>query len=190
MDLSKINVETKSGKEFFKHENRSLDFQILDFWKWNQSDLLENRTRGILAEFLVAKALNIDSKNRIEWDYFDLTTNSEKTIEVKSAAYIQTWKQKKLSIIQFDVSKTKSNTDNPKYDGTAHRWADYYIFCLLTEKDQNKVNPMDLKQWEFYVLETKILNEKVGNQKTIGLNSLLKLNPIVCDFFELKKVFE
>ena len=32
------------------------NFNITDFWQWNQSNLLENRTRGILAEYLVMKA--------------------------------------------------------------------------------------------------------------------------------------
>ncbi|MFK7949322.1 MAG: hypothetical protein AB8G11_17150 [Saprospiraceae bacterium] len=190
MKLSKIEVETKSGKEFFNYCNDDLDFQLLDFWKWNQSNLLENRTRGILAEFIVMKALNILSKNRIEWDFFDLRTNSGKAIEVKSAAYIQSWEQRKLSTIQFGIHKTKSDASNPLYDGKEQRWADYYIFCLLVEKNQNKINPMDLTQWKFYVLETKVLDEKVGNQKTIGLKSILKLEPTVCNYYELKKVFE
>lgn len=190
MDLSKVEVETKSGNEPFYFEKEAFDFQLFDFWKWNQSDLLENRTRGILAEFIVMKALNIVSTSRVEWDSFDLTTNNDKKIEVKSAAYIQTWKQKKLSPIQFGIHQTKSEPTNPLYDGKKRRWADYYIFCLLDEKDQNKVNPMDLTQWKFYVLETKVLNEKVGNQKTIGLKSILKLEPIVCNYYELRKVFE
>jgi len=47
---------------------------------------------------------------------------------------------------------------------------------------------MDLKQWDFYVLETKILDEKIGEQKTITLNSLLNLKPKKCNFDELKNV--
>ncbi len=46
---------------------------------------------------------------------------------------------------------------------------------------------MDLSQWTFYVLSTKVLNEKKPTQKTIGLNSLLKLNPVKCAYCELKE---
>ena len=52
-----------------------------------------------------------------------------------------------------------------------------YVFCVLAHKDKSTVNPLDLSQWEFYVLDTKVLNDKVPKQKTIALSSLLKLNP-------------
>ena len=83
-----------------------MDFHLSDFWSWNQSDLIENRTRGILAEFIVKKALNIDSERRVEWDNFDLITNTGKKLEVKSAAYIQSWEQSKFSDIKFGISPT------------------------------------------------------------------------------------
>ena len=34
-----------------------LDATVADFWRWAFSDLRDNTTRGILAEFLVAKAV-------------------------------------------------------------------------------------------------------------------------------------
>ena len=49
---------------------------------------------------------------------------------------------------------------------------------------------MKLEQWTFYVLKTEILNEKVGNQKSIGINSLLKLNPIKVKYNELKEIIK
>jgi len=70
------------------------------------------------------------------------------------------------------------------------RWSDFYIFCILKNKDQNTLNPLDLEQWDFYVLETKILDEKKPNQKKIRLNPLLKLNPIKCNYNELKEVID
>lgn len=51
------------------------------------------------------------------------------------------------------------------------------MFCVLAHKDKGTVNPLDLSQWDFYVLDTKVLNDKVPKQKTITLSSLLKLNP-------------
>jgi hypothetical protein len=41
---------------------------------------------------------------------------------------------------------------------------------------------LDLDQWEFYVLPTSVLNETVGTQKTIGLNSLEKLGALKVKF--------
>jgi len=178
-----IKIKRKKGDEKFTFGNVHLDFQLNDFWSWNQSNLIENRTRGILAEFLVKQALGIETPIRMEWDDSDLETKNGTKIEVKSSAYLQSWEQEKLSGIQFDVSKKHFYTDNIR-----KRRSDYYVFCVLTCKEQNKVNPMDLKQWDFYVLETKILDEKIGEQKTITLNSLLNLKPKKCNFDELKNV--
>ncbi len=49
------------------------------------------------------------------------------------------------------------------------------MFCLLKEKDPQRIHPLDLEQWEFYVLLTRVLDEKVGEQKSIGLEPLKRL---------------
>ena len=111
-------------------------------------------------------------------------------IEIKSGAYIQTWKQKKYSNISFSISKTAGSKENPKFNGTHQRWSDFYIFCLLDCKNQKDINSMKLEQWTFFVLKTEVLNEKVKNQKSIGINSLMKLNPIKAKYNELKKIIK
>ena len=188
MTLPKINAEKKNGTEKFQIESQTLDFDLSEFWSWNQSDLIENRTRGILAEFIVKKALKIKSDKRVEWDNFDLITNKGSRLEIKSAAFIQSWEQEKCSNITFGISPTVGTTDNPEYDGIKRRWADFYIFCLLNNKDQGTINPLDLSQWTFFVLRTEILNKHKPEQKTIGLNPLLELKPIECRFSDLEKV--
>lgn len=69
---------------------------VNDFWSWAYSDILSNRNRSILAEFVVATALGEFNNPRVEWDAVDLRYRDKK-IEVKSAAYIQSWHQTKLS---------------------------------------------------------------------------------------------
>jgi len=181
----------KTGQEDFNYNDVKLDFNLLDFWSWSQSNLLDNTLRGVLAEFIVAKALKIKSTHRVEWDAYDLITNSGLKIEVKSSAYLQSWKQKKLSNISFGIQPTRGwNAELNEYTDTIERQADVYVFCVLHHKNEGTVNPMKMDQWTFYVLETKVLNEKCEFQKTIGLNSLLKLNPVICSFKELKSVVE
>jgi hypothetical protein len=66
------------------------------------------------------------------------------------------------------------------------RQSDFYIFCILKHQDKRTVNPLNLNQWLFYLLPTQILNEQKPTQKTISLNSLLKLNPKECKFDDIK----
>jgi len=65
MNLPKIDPIVKSGEEHFVFEKSDLNIPLLEFWKWNQSNLLENRTRGILAEFIVKKALDVKVKQEL-----------------------------------------------------------------------------------------------------------------------------
>lgn len=159
----------------FQSAGHPLDFSIVDFWSWSQSDLVENRNRGILAEFLVMKALGIQQPTRLEWDEVDLVTENGIRIEVKSSAYIQSWKQKVYSTISFDISPRSKLLPDNNYTNEKFRPADVYIFCLLHHKDQATINPMNLDQWTFYVVPTKVLEDKFKDQKKLRLSTLLHL---------------
>ena len=56
------------------------------------------------------------------------------------------------------------------------RQADVYVFALenCTIQDMVNPNPLDLSQWEFYVLPTSKLNER-GAQANIKLPQLVAL---------------
>ncbi|OMP68691.1 hypothetical protein [Domibacillus epiphyticus] len=181
----------KNGEERFLLRNTETDMRLLEFWQWNQSDLLSNALRGMLAEFIVAKAVTATNKMRIEWDAFDLVTPSGIKIEVKSAAYVQSWQQAKNSAISFGIAPAKGwEAGTNTYATEIKRSADVYVFCLLNEKDRSTVNPLNLDQWEFFVLSTEQINQEKGNQKTISLNSLLKMKPVRTEFLGLAEAVQ
>ncbi|MCI2254219.1 hypothetical protein L2D08_07570 [Domibacillus sp. PGB-M46] len=181
----------KTGEERFLLRNTETDMRLLEFWQWNQSDLLSNALRGTLAEFIVAKAVTATNKMRIEWDAFDLVTPAGIKIEVKSAAYLQSWQQAKNSTISFGIAPAKGwEASTNTYAAEIKRSADVYVFCLLNEKDRSVVNPLNLDQWEFFVLSTEQINQEKGNQKTIGLNSLLKMKPVRTGFLGLAEAVQ
>jgi len=106
--LPPIETARKTGTEEFRAGETSLGFDLQDFWSWSVSDLVSNATRGILAEYLVARALGLEVDSvRREWDAFDHRTPEGTKVEVKSAAYIQTWRQKDFSNIMFRVPPTR-----------------------------------------------------------------------------------
>ena len=41
------------------------------------------------------------------------------------------------------------------------------------------MDPLDLSQWRFLVLATQALNDRLGEQKTLALGSLMKLEPAI-----------
>jgi hypothetical protein len=53
------------------------------------------------------------------------------------------------------------------------------VFCLLHHEDKRTVQPINLDQWEFYVLATEQLNKYARSQHSITLNSLKRLTDSV-----------
>jgi len=186
-ELKAIKVIPKNGNEHFLLNNNNLGFKLSEFWSWSQSDLLSNTLRGVLAEYIVKQDLIIKSNSRTEWDAYDLLNENGLRIEIKSSAYLQSWEQKEYSKISFDIAPTKGwNAKTNEYSNIRERQSDYYVFCLLHHKNKETVNPIQLDQWTFYVINTRTLNEKKPKQKSITLNSLLKLNPKKCKFGEIR----
>lgn len=184
--LPAIEVSRKTGSEPFILNGSPLSMNLLSFWQWSASDIVGNAMRGILAEYIVASAIGAADGTRTEWDAYDLETSQGIKVEVKSGAYIQSWEQKKHSSIQFGIRPTQGwDSSSNEYTKQIVRQADVYVFCLLRHKDQVTINPLNLEQWVFYVLPTKVINESVGSQKSITLNSLDKLNPRKCEYGDL-----
>ena len=168
--LEKLSVISKTGNEPLSTTGKTL----LDFWRWNSSDLASNITRGRLAEFIVASALDIDlTIPRDEWGPWDLTSPEGIKIEVKSAAYLQSWTQQNFSRIVFNIRSTRYwNGTSGNMAEKPERSADVYVFCLLKHQDKDTLNPLDLEQWEFYILSTNELNSFGQSTTSISLRSL------------------
>lgn len=169
-----IAPEMLSGDESIYCSGEATGLSVLDFWRWQGSNLLDNSLRGVLAEFYVTSALECKKAPRVEWDGYDCLTREGIKVEVKTSAYIQSWDQAKLSSIQFDIAPklawdAKTNT----YSTEPKRHADVYVFCVHAHKDQTTINPLDLSQWDFYVLSTKRLDAEIPFQKSIYLKALV-----------------
>lgn len=191
--LSRLVVKRKTGQEPFHIDGRPLEHQLslLDFWQWACSDLVENTFRGALAEFYVASALGCLDCLRDSLSCHDLITKDEVTIQVKSAAYLQSWYQKTYSAIRFDIEpKMAFDANTGVSEKVAKRHSTLYVFCLNNHKDKTTLDPLNLDQWIFYVMPTKLLEEKVPALKQLSLDMLLKLGPSESSYQSLKKTIE
>jgi hypothetical protein len=192
MDLDRLRVQRRSGAEPFHNGVHNLDADLLSFWQWSGSDIISNATRGVIAEYIVALALNIDvSGSRDEWAAYDLVTSSGIKVEVKSAAYVQSWFQKTFSSISFSTKKTLAwDPATNRQSSIPCRQADVYVFALLAHKDKPTVSPLDVSQWQFYVLATRILDARTRSQHSITLRTLEKLSEGPLKFDEVKQAVE
>lgn len=184
-----------TGNEEFTLHGTSAGITVMDFWRWAFSDLIDNTQRGVMAEFLVYSSLNRFTSHytrmRENWLPFDVISPSGRRIEVKSAAYIQAWTPENIfAQIRYDIRKKLAWDNTTATSATvAKRNCDLYVFCLFTAKTKD-VSLLDLDYWDFYVLPTSVLDEKMPDQKGIALSSLLKLEPVKTDYTGLGAVIE
>ena len=118
-ELPRVLFRFKSGQEPLHAGGRPIGPKLCDYWKWSTSDLLSNTLRGVLAEYLVATALGLGDKPRQEWAESDLVMRSGAKIEIKSASYIQSWKQHGFSAVNFDIARKKSAWNPETGESTA-----------------------------------------------------------------------
>lgn len=91
-DLGPLAITRRSSSEPIRAGGETVG-RLGDFWSWACSDLANNTMRGVLAEYLVATALDAAAGTRTEWDTVDIRTPDKWRVEVKSAAYLQSWAQ-------------------------------------------------------------------------------------------------
>lgn len=51
------------------------------------------------------------------------------------------------------------------------------MLSLHAHRDKRTADPLDVLQWQFFVLPAAVLNERCAVQKTIGPGSRFKLGP-------------
>ncbi len=182
-----VHLQPRQPEEPFIYDGKSTGFSLLDFWIWSGSNVLNNTLRGQIAEYIVTQATGAEVPAiRVEWESVDIMTPRLIKIEVKSAAYFQSWHQDKPSEIKFNIKKTRPwDNETNQREKTPRRSAQVYVFCLLDNDDRDTINPLDLSQWKFYILPTAILDSRLGNQQTIRLSRLKELGAKIVDYDQI-----
>ena len=176
-------IQTKplrATEGFVNVSNNALNAATIgDYWQWAYSDIIGNTDRGALAEFIVARALGTTAQVRNGWAPYDLETPTGIRVEVKSSAYLQSWFQKRPSSPGFGIRKTLAwDPTTNEYDREKRRQADVYVFCLLAhQEDKATLNPLDLAQWEFYVVATSELDRAFGERGGVSISQIRELGP-------------
>jgi hypothetical protein len=146
-----------------------LDATVADFWRWAFSDLRDNTTRGILAEFLVARAVGDQRTMRIGWDNFDAQAPDGTTIEVKCSAFLQSWAQKRHSELVFGrLSAREFDAVRNEYSVDVRVRADVFVFAVQTQREPAAYDMLDISHWEFWVVSASIIRQRAG--RTVGIS--------------------
>ena len=190
-------MQVLTGNEHLKFDGMPINRLLSDFWKWNSSDLLNNTMRGAFAEFIIATALDLDlTTTHVDWESYDLLWGKKK-IEVKCSAYLQSWYPKnqpdKYTKIIFSISPAYDwIPDEARYDYDNHkRHSNVYVFCHYKSKERDPENPLNLNNWDFYVLATYKIDAVFGTQRSISLSGLINRGkPTKCDYSGIRNAIE
>lgn len=157
-------VEALGGDDRFS----GLDATVADFWSWAFSDLRANTTRGVLAEFLVARAVGATQPVREAWDNYDVLAPDGTRIEVKSSAYLQSWTQKRHSDLVFGrLSGLEWDASRNEYSAERSVRADVFVFAVHTEREPDAYDVLDLSKWEFWVVGSDAV--RAAQTRTVGI---------------------
>lgn len=175
-------MATMFGTERFSANGREIDMAISDFWSWAYSDLSDYNRRSALAEYIVASALKLTGTEirpagPMKKSY-DLLTGDGFKVDIRAAAYVESLEAESPDCISFRISPSGI----PGGDGEPKQTSDAYVFCIYKGMKESD-SPLNLDLWEFYVLPAKKLDEKKPTQKTITFPSLMKLEPLWCDYY-------
>ena len=148
---------------------------MLDFWESKFSNIYNMQV--VIAEFIVEKALGIDKAQNIDyWTLYDILYKNFR-IEIKETSYYHSWNENgKISKqIMFGITKANSNYETVEMENKFERQNDIYVFCLNIGDTKESSNPMNLNNWEFYIIPTSVINKECRDNKKISLNRVRKL---------------
>lgn len=181
--LARLLVEPKTGSEPFA--GVPTDATLLDFWRWYASDLLANGCRARIAEFVVAMAVGDRRPVCDAWGSCDVISKDGVRVEVKATCAVQTWKQDAPSKPVFAIRPSRSWTQEQGMSPGAQRNSEVFVFCQLLVVGERVPDPLDVRQWRFFVLPTAVLNERAPKAKTVTLGRVVQWGAVEVGFEEL-----
>lgn len=168
-------MELLTGKEEFNLNGKPVGFNMLDFWQFAFSSIYD--IQGEIAEFVVARALEIDVPHNKElWTLYDIDYRGTR-IEVKETSYYHPWNEdgKVSQSRKFGITMANSSYEKPDEPNRLERQNDIYIFCVVNGDTRETSNPLILDNWDFYVVPTSVINEKCKTNKSISLKRIQQL---------------
>ena len=184
-----------SPEEMFQYKGQEL-FSVLDFWRYAYGQL-EGLSETV-AEFLVARALGIEKAENVNyWTAYDMAYRN-KRIEVKATSYVHPWNTSISKVRNFSIEPTNNsywgnNTDDVNAGKKLSRQSEVYVFCLNSNTDIQKNNPLKVDDWIFYIVPTYEINiycKDNPEQKKISLNVIKRLAQNGVAFDELKNAVD
>lgn len=162
---------------------------VSDFWRWALNDLRDDSTRGVLAEFVVARALGDLSERRERGANYDVLTPSGIRVVVKSRGRLQSWSQTQPSRVTFGrILGRAGDPDGHEWHKKPEIQTDVFVFAIQTCTEPGRYDPFDLSQWEFRVVSAARISPLAT--RSLSLATLDEIAPDRLYVAELREAVE
>jgi len=123
---------------------------MLDFWQWAFGDLCDDDLKGVFAEWMVGKLLNLPTERRVSWADSDVIGPGGVWIEVKASAHWQSWTLvnedgspkpydgRKPGSISFSGLQARTSITPAPEDSRPGFKSHIYVFCHQTVSGELK----------------------------------------------------
>lgn len=170
MKYNREPVPLQDPCKAFTDNGVPLGLTALDFWRFQFSNFWDMQEE--IAEFLVAKALELElPHNKNGWTPFDISYKG-KRIEIKSSSYFHSWRGDDKVSKRRDFSVAKTVGQHSEIIPEPERQNDVYVFCLNTGNTFADSDPFELSHWEFYVVPTTVINSNYDDKDKISINHI------------------
>src|SRR2546422_132036 len=100
---------------------------------------------------------------------WDVTTASGVKVEVKSSAYLQSWKQRRLSSIVFTGLTGRAwSADTNEFATERSLRAEVYVFAMHVCREPDQYDPLRIEDWRFRVMNAAQLAQHGVRSVTLG----------------------
>ena len=159
-DIPKHSDNQLVGNEAFTLNGEATDMTVLEFWRWHFSEIYDLQSK--IAEYIVGKALGLtEAQNVGVWTLYDMLYRGRR-VEVKETSYYHAWQsdeEPKSRQRIFGVGMAYDDYTKKKGGSPYRRQNDVYVFCLNTGETKSTSDPLELDNWQFYVIPTATINE-------------------------------
>ena len=190
MTFNRTPVPLQDPERPFTDGGKPIGLTALDYWRFQFSNFWDAQEE--IAEFLVAKALGLSLPyNKNGWTPFDILYKN-KRVEIKATSYFHSWRGDGKVSKHREFSIAKAHGQHDEYTKVAERKNDVYVFCLNTGESFLDSDPFEMRNWEFYVVSTSVINALFGNREKLSLEHVRELTKDYgrASFTDLKDTIE
>lgn len=177
-----IPIDVPEPDESFVAGGKATDLTVRDFWAWILGDLRMNTTRGVLVEFLVAKAVGDDSSFRTEWGPWDVKADDGTLIEIKTSGYSQSWdgadSNPRFEFRAVNADQTWNEEAGRYVDVDPDRRVHVWIFAVHMTRRSEAYDPLDLDSFSFYVVPHIWLRRRGTKSMSLSVLEKTEFEPV------------